>query len=107
MYCVPVDERPRERLFRLGSDALSDRELLALLLRGGTPGTNVVDLATKLLHMTGGITALSTYKPEELRRLSGVGPAKAATVTAAFGLAKRTFTSSGPPKISETSDIAE
>lgn len=72
-----------------GAQALSDSELLAVLLGNGRRGRNVVELAGELLAEHGGLTGLAAARPEELSRRSGVGTAKAAAVVAAFQLAIR------------------
>ena len=84
------DERPRERLMVNGAESLSNVELLAILLRTGTQRMNAVELARSLLDSSqgsvGGIAAMSM---DRLVGLSGVGPAKAATLAAAFELGRR------------------
>ncbi len=85
---MPVEERPRERLLRTGSDSLSDAELVAILLRTGSRGRSVVDIARELLQQCGGITGLLGSCPRALRR-SGVGPAKAAALLAAVEVGRR------------------
>ncbi len=55
---IPRDERPRERLLRCGPQALSDAELLAILLRSGRPGASVLELARELLRQNGGLAGL-------------------------------------------------
>ena len=70
----------------LGPDALSDRELLALILRNGRPGESAVDLAGTLLAKFGGLSGLSSALPEEIAVIPGIGPAKAAALVAAFRL---------------------
>lgn len=92
---IPPSERPRERLRALGAEALSDRELLALVLRSGRPGASALDLANELLAEFGSLRAIASAKLEELTRWPGVGEAKAAGLIAAFrlgGRAKRTET---------------
>jgi DNA repair protein RadC len=89
MRAVPSSDRPRERLSALGSDALSDRELLALVLREGRRGESSLDVASSLLAEFGSLAALGTALPEELERQQGVGTAKAAALVAAFQLGKR------------------
>jgi DNA repair protein RadC len=89
MAAVPQHERPRERLLARGVDALTDRELLALILRNGTYGMSALDLADALLAEYGSVDALASARPEELARRTGVGPAKAAALVAAFNLGKR------------------
>lgn len=84
------DERPRERLLKNGAETLSNVELLAILLRTGTRKRNAVDLARSLLDgsegRVGGIASMSI---DRLRQLDGIGPAKAATLAAAFELGRR------------------
>lgn len=83
-----ADPGPRERLLAVGSESLSDAELLALLLRTGARGRSVLDLAAALLR-SGGLLSLSRAAPGELRRTAGIGPAKCATLLAAFELGRR------------------
>lgn len=74
---------------RMGPDALADRELLALVLRSGTRGESVLDLADSLLSVHSGVDGLATAHSEELARRSGIGPAKATAIVAAFELGRR------------------
>jgi DNA repair protein RadC len=83
-----VAERPRERLFALGANALSDAELVALLLRTGVRGKSAVDLARELLVKYEGITKLLNAGPQ-LTEVNGLGPAKTAQFAAAMELARR------------------
>lgn len=89
MSRVPTHERPRERLLARGAGALTERELLALLLRNGTRGASALDLAAELLAEFGGLRALSAARPEELATRSGIGEAKATALVAAFELGRR------------------
>lgn len=89
MADVPSDDRPRERLARLGPGALSDSELLALVLRSGTRGANALDAGAGLLAEHGSLRDLSAALVDELTRGSGLGPAKTAAVVAAFELGRR------------------
>src|SRR5207247_9145874 len=86
---MPSDERPRERLRSRGPDALSNAELLAILLRTGSKGENVVALATRLLSKFEGVNALGRASFAELCAEKHVGPAKAAQVIAALALGRR------------------
>jgi len=86
---MPSDERPRERLQQRGPDALSNAELLAILLRTGSKGENVVALATRLLSKFDGVNALGRLSFVELCGEKHVGPAKAAQVIAALALGQR------------------
>jgi DNA repair protein RadC len=83
---LPAHDRPRERLDRLGVEALAERELLALVLGGGRRGESAVDVATELLGAFGGLAQLARARPEELRRRGGIGAARAAALVAAFRL---------------------
>ncbi len=85
---LPPQERPRERLLQHGPEALSERELLAILLRSGRKGESALDLATSLLSEYGALSALACARPEELAQRSGVGVAKAAAIVAAFRLGR-------------------
>ncbi|WSM39815.1 DNA repair protein RadC [Streptomyces cellulosae] len=90
MRDVPASDRPRERLLARGAEVLSDRELLALLLGAGIPGQDAVELAGQLIHRHGGLYELSKLPAHELAAgLTGIGPAKAARVAAAFQLGRR------------------
>lgn len=81
------DQAPRERLLSKGSGALSDRELVAILLRTGRAGENVLRLADRLLE--DGLRALAQASPADLLRMPGLGPAKASSLAAAFELGRR------------------
>ncbi|WP_052414280.1 UPF0758 domain-containing protein [Streptomyces decoyicus] len=90
MRDVPEGDRPRERLLTCGAEALSDRELLALLLGAGVAGQDVVELARRLIAHHGGLYELSRMPAHEVAvGLAGVGPAKAARISAAFQLGWR------------------
>ncbi len=89
MAAMPPHERPRERLLARGAEALTERELIALVLRDGTKGMSALDLAASLLAEYGALRHLAAARPEELAMRAGVGPAKAAALVAAFQLARR------------------
>ncbi len=89
LAALPASARPRERLIAEGREALSDSELLALLLRSGTNGASACDLATSLLADFGSLQRLSRAGAEELARVPGVGAAKATAVAACFELGRR------------------
>jgi DNA repair protein RadC len=84
----PVSERPRERLVTLGPDALTPAELIAILLRTGLKGANVVEVGRILLKKFGSLNALALATVDELKQVSGADPDKAATLVAAFALAR-------------------
>jgi DNA repair protein RadC len=85
----PPSDRPRERLGALGAAALSDAELLALLLGTGTAREGVLDVATRVLAAVGGLGALARLAPPQLAVLPGLGPARAAEIVAAMELGRR------------------
>lgn len=86
---LPSDARPRERLRTAGPAALGTTELLAVLLGTGTRGRGVVPMAESLLSTFGSLQELSRAPVEEIDQVSGMGPAKAAALLAAFELGRR------------------
>jgi DNA repair protein RadC len=86
----PIAERPRERLLAQGPSALSDAELLAVLLRTGIPGKSAVDLGRELIERFGGVRGL-LEAGTQLLRIKGLGAAKAAQLGAAIELARRSL----------------
>jgi DNA repair protein RadC len=88
LHRLPPDARPRERLLSLGAEALSEAELLALVIRTGRTGESSLHLAMRLLADFGGLAGLATARSEELAQKPGVGAAKAASLVAAFRLGR-------------------
>ncbi|HSH37535.1 MAG TPA: DNA repair protein RadC [Chthoniobacterales bacterium] len=86
---MPQDDRPREKLMARGSSALTDSELIAILLRTGLPGANAVQVAGQLLERYKSLNGLSRCSVEEIAAIPGIGPAKALQLVAAFGLGQR------------------
>ncbi|HEY0191619.1 MAG TPA: DNA repair protein RadC [Kofleriaceae bacterium] len=82
-------DRPRERLLRCGLQSIGDAELVALLLGTGVRGHPVLQVAAELLRDAGGLAMLARASPHELAQLRGIGPARAARITAAFELGRR------------------
>lgn len=105
---LPVSEQPRERLRDFGPSALSDAELLAILLRTGLQGLNVVQLAQKLLLDHGGWIGLQRLTFEEVTRIHGLGEAKAAQIKAALEIGRRLLLAQPEqrPQISSPADVA-
>jgi DNA repair protein RadC len=85
---LPAAERPRERLLSQGSAALSDAELVAVLLRTGSIGSSAYQMAMELLQEVDGLPGLLGLSPRGLRR-HGLGPAKTASLLAAIELGRR------------------
>ena len=86
---LPEQERPREKFAALGAAALSDSEMIAILLRTGRQGTNAVELGRLLIMQFGSLGGLSRCSVQELSSVKGVGPAKAIQLAVALGLASR------------------
>lgn len=86
---LPEDARPREKLLARGPGALSDAELLALLLRSGLPGKNALQMGQELVDTFGGVAGLLHTGPEALKSIKGLGPAKRAELVAVLELARR------------------
>lgn len=85
-----LDDRPREKMVEKGSAALSNAELLAIMIRTGTGKMNVVDVARALLaEAEGRLNSIADMSMEKLCSVSGIGPSKAVTIAAAFELGKR------------------
>jgi len=84
----PASERPRERLVAHGADALSNGELIGILLRTGFKGTNAVELGRQLVQKYGSLQSLAQASVEELQMVKGIGCDKAGTLVAAFTLAR-------------------
>jgi DNA repair protein RadC len=99
---IPVQDRPREKLLRKGATALSDQELLAVLLGKGTPGMDVMKLAGKLARVIDekGLNV----RAEDLTEHEGVGEAKATLILAAIEFARRRIKPEGA-KIETPADL--
>ncbi len=86
---LPRSDWPREKLARVGRTALGDVELVALLLGSGTPQQDALAVAQAVLRHTDGVQGLQRVSPDELRRIPGVGPARAARLCAGIELGRR------------------
>lgn len=86
---LPQEERPRERLRKLGARAMSTGELLAITLRTGVGGENVLRLAERLLVHFSGLPGIARASDSELCEVKGIGPAKAVEIKAALELGRR------------------
>ena len=90
MHDMNESERPREKLLERGAEALSDGELLAILLRTGRPGESALDLSHRLLSLVGGkLSGLYECSPDYLCALDGMGPARGTALLAAFEIGRR------------------
>lgn len=107
---LPLDDRPREKLILRGVQSLSDAELIAILLRTGTKGQNVIQIAQGLLNKYGNLNLLSTQTIESIKKFPGIGKDKAATLIAAFEISRRAAIQEkwfSNKKITSPSDIAD
>lgn len=106
LMTLPAHDRPRERLLREGSHALSDAELVAILVGTGGRGRNAVALAQDVLARCGGVAGLARWGVPELARLDAVGPAKASRLVAALALAGRLGSPEEHPRLTDSGMIA-
>lgn len=83
------ESKPREKLLNYGAEALSDAELLAILLGSGTRDRNVLELANDILRDNGGLSGLRKLVQEDFHRIKGIGPAKSASILSAIELGRR------------------
>lgn len=106
---LPADERPRERLAKFGPAALSTSELLAIILRTGVGGENVLAMATRLLASYGGLPGLARASFSQLEAEKGLGKAKTAQLKAALELGRRMLLASPEERLQVRSpaDVAE
>lgn len=102
MKAVAPHDRPREKLQRLGAATLGDNELVAIVIGHGRANTSALDLANTLLTGVGGLDGLARARPDDLIRIAGIGPARAAQVLAAVELGRRTLTRAGRQRVQVT-----
>lgn len=103
---LPVSERPRERLSRLGPEALAEHELLACILGRGVAGESVLVSARRLLAAFGTLRGIAEASIEQLAGVHGIGPAKAVQLKAAVELARRLAQPEGSRQLVETAEAA-
>lgn len=107
---LPIDDRPREKLSLRGVQSLTDAELIAILLRTGTKGKSVIQVAQDLILKSGGLNNLTSKTAESIQKHLGIGKDKAATLLAAFELGRRADSQKkffSVKKITSPEDIAE
>ena len=95
----PAEDRPRERLYHKGAEALADAELLAIQLGTGVPGLSAVDVAREMLARHGSLSALAALGVAELARLHGVGRVRAVRLAAAFEITRRLRSRTGASRV--------
>lgn len=89
VHDLPKAERPRERLLRLGPDALSSQEILAIIISRGTAGKSIMNIVQALISKFGNLKGIAEASIEELCEIDGIGPAKACQIKAACEFGKR------------------
>jgi DNA repair protein RadC len=99
MRTLSINDRPREKLFRLGAAGLGDNELTAIVVGSGSRRGNALMLANDILEATGGLHGIPRASADDLRRITGMGAAKAAQVLAAVELGRRTLLRCPPARI--------
>ncbi|HKB86423.1 MAG TPA: DNA repair protein RadC [Ignavibacteriaceae bacterium] len=107
---MPLDDRPREKLLLRGAQNLTDTELIAILLRTGTKGKSVIQVAQELKNKYGNLAVLSSKTISSLTGIAGIGKDKAATMLAAFELSRRIQVQSkwfSVRKITSPQDVAD
>lgn len=92
---LAVSDRPQERLQRLGPTALSDTELIAMLLRSGGKGNNVLAIAQQLVTAAGSLRTLVQWTEADFQRVKGIGRVKALQLVAVMEVARRVLADSG------------
>lgn len=103
----PCEDRPREKLLRRGAEALSNSELLAILLRTGVKGESAIDLARRIVDKFGTFRNMIQTDMREWKEFKGLGPAKLAQIQAALEIGRRfreVEALKGKQKISGSSD---
>ena len=85
----PIDDRPREKLLKKGAGALSNSELLAILLRTGSKGTSAIDLARKILAKFGSFRSMAHTDTRDWKEFKGLGGAKIAHIQAVLEIGRR------------------
>ncbi len=105
---VPEEERPREIFDRAGPEHMTDKQLLALILRSGVRGRSVTDLAEGLLNEYGSLSALAEVSAADLAAVKGMGRVRAQVVKAALELARRLASrgEAGPVPVRTPEDAA-
>jgi DNA repair protein RadC len=91
MKGIPLGDRPREKLGRIGAEGLGDNELLAIVLGCGSSRADALTVANQVLDAVGGLRGLARARGGDLRRVKGVGHVRAAQVVAAVELGRRTL----------------
>jgi DNA repair protein RadC len=105
-----VDDRPREKLLTKGAAALSDSELLAILINNGNKENSAIELAKKVLNLgDNNLNELGKLSIKEIQKIKGIGPAKAITIAAALELGRRRHASAAleKPQVRSSEEVAQ
>lgn len=106
---LPSNERPQEKLLRYGADALTNAELLAVILRTGTKDENIVNLCTRIIKEAGGLNGILNFNIDDFMKLKGIKEAKASQLLAIAEVSKRfkSFRAGDEYKITQPKDAAD
>ena len=103
---IPNSDKPRERLYNYGVDALSNEELISIILKTGSKKYSVKEVSLKLLEYLGDISKLKDIGLSSLTNIEGIGKVKAIELKAAIELGKRVYTSNNTEKIKLNNGLA-
>ena len=107
LLTLATGDRPQERLEKLGAGALSDSELLAMLLRSGTQGHDVLTLSNRLIAEAGSLSGLIHWRETDFKKLKGIGRVKALQLITVMEVARRVLAQSGDPSPTPLIDDAD
>ena len=107
LHTLATGDRPQERLEKLGAGALSDSELLAMLLRSGTQGHDVLTLSNRLISEAGSLAGLIQWREADFKKLKGIGHIKALQLITVMEIARRILAQSGDPSPTPLIDSAD
>jgi DNA repair protein RadC len=99
MKALALNDRPREKLLRLGAAGLGDNELIAIVVGSGSRRGNALALANEILENAGGLHSIPRVSVDDLKRFDGIGAAKAAQILAAIELGRRTLLRCPPARL--------
>ncbi len=104
---LAVNERPQERLEKLGPAALSDTELLAMLLRSGSKDMDVLSLSSRIISEAGSLAGLLTWTDSDFKKLKGIGRVKALQLITVMEMARRILSDDreNPPNFSKPEEV--
>ena len=88
---LPCNERPQERLIKFGAKSLSDTELLALIIRSGTPRKNVLSFSGEIIHEAGSLAGLLRWDSSDFTKIAGIGKVKALQLSVLVEINKRSL----------------